>query len=71
MSTQASRAEVSQSEAYAVNLDSCKQSGRQTGLEVERLSQIKTKCTDQLGIHMRLCSNIQLSCAVSHRATAV
>lgn len=54
MNTQASRAEVSQSEACAANPDSCKQSGRQTGLEVERLSQIKTQYTDQLGIHMCL-----------------
>lgn len=26
--------------------------GRQTGVEVEGLSQIKTQCTDQPGIHM-------------------
>lgn len=34
--------------------DSCKRSGKQTGLEVERLSQIKTQHTDQLAIHMCL-----------------
>lgn len=54
MNTQSSRAGVSQSGACAVNPDSCKQSGRQTGLEVERLSQIRTQCTDQPGIHMCL-----------------
>lgn len=62
MNTQASRAGVSQSEAWAVNPGSCKQSGRQTGLEVERLSQIRTRCTDQLGIHMCLFNTSALLC---------
>lgn len=60
--TQASRAGVSQPGACAVNPDSCKQSGRQTGLEVERLSQIRTQCTDQPGIHMCLFNKSALLC---------
>lgn len=31
---------------------SCKQSGRQTGVEVEGLNQIKTQCADHSGIHI-------------------
>lgn len=69
MNTQASRAEVSQSETCTAILDSCKQSNRQTGLEVERLSQIKTQRTDQLGIHMCVCSITQLSSATSQHDT--
>lgn len=45
---------LSQSGGSIVRADSCKQSGLQTGLEVERLSQIKTQHADQLAIHMCL-----------------
>lgn len=62
MNTQASRAGVSQSEGSAADPDSCKQRGRQTGLEVERLSQIKRQCTDQQGIHMCLFNKSALLC---------
>lgn len=50
--TNQSEAEVSQSEASSANRGSCKRSVGRTGLEVERLSQIKAQCTDQVDIHM-------------------